>query len=134
MLSALAANEAIPTPTSAVSKHIDSLLEEQRRIRAEKAAIAKELKNAQRRRARLKFKARLLTPADLASVLVLRQEEEETRAQTAKRRRSSQPEARAGGGEDVSSGIDALEPAERGETEVREEQVAGSTAEPAALT
>ena len=117
-----------------MSKQIDSLLEEQRRIRAEKAAIAKELKNAQRRRARLKFKARLLTPADLASVLVLRQEEEETRAQTAKRRRSSQPEARAGGGEDGGSGLDALEPAERGETEVREEQVAGSTAEPAALT
>ena len=69
------------------------MLESQRAVRAQRAQIAKELKNAQRRRQRLKHKARLLTAADLASVLVLRQEEEEASRTRTKRRRSSQPGA-----------------------------------------
>lgn len=78
-----------------MSKEIDDLLETQRQVRAQRAQITKELKNAQRRKQRLKHKARLLTAADLASVLVLRQEEEEAKERTPKRRRSSQPDSEA---------------------------------------
>ena len=95
MLRALTASEPIPRAASGVSQQIDNLLEEQRAIRAQRAQITKDLKNAQRRRARLKHKARLLSASDLASVLVLRQEEEVTKDKAAKRRRSSQPDTRA---------------------------------------
>ena len=81
--------EGTPTP---VSKEIEDLLETQRQVRAQRAKVGNELKNAQRRKQRLKHKARLLTAADLASVLVLRQEEEENQKHP-KRRRSSQPDA-----------------------------------------
>ena len=74
-----------------MSKEIEDLLETQRQVRAQRAQVTKELKNAQRRKQRLKHKARLLTAADLASVLVLRQEEEEAKERAPKRRRSSQP-------------------------------------------
>ena len=62
--------------STGVSKEIEDLLETQRKIRAQRAQVTKDLKNAQRRKQRLKHKARLLTASDLASVLVLRQEEE----------------------------------------------------------
>ena len=91
VLQALAAGSPTDRPSTGVSKEIEALLETQKRVRAQRAQIAKDLKNAQRRRQRLKHKARLLTAADLASVLVLRQEEETSKASTPKRRRSSQP-------------------------------------------
>ena len=87
--------QPIPSTSTGVSREIDALLEAQKKMRAEKAQLAKDLKNAQRRRSRLKHKARLLSAADLASVLVLRQEEEEQKVKAAaKRRRSSQPDPR----------------------------------------
>ena len=55
-------------------------------MKEEKKAVAKELKNAQRRRSRLKHKARLLSQLDLLEVMNLRTDEER-----AKRPRSSQP-------------------------------------------
>ena len=81
--------------STGVSKEIEDLLETQRQVRAQRAQVTKELKNAQRRKQRLKHKARLLTAADLASVLVLRQEEEDAKERTPKRRRSSQPASEA---------------------------------------
>ena len=109
VLRALTTSEPIPRAASGVTRQIDDLLEEQRRIRAERAQVAKDLKNAQRRRARLKHKARLLSASDLASVLVLRQEEEESRASAAsKRRRSSQPDT---GGDEARGGDRADEEA-----------------------
>ena len=90
VLRALSSGSAA-SPSTGVSKEIDELMEAQRQARAQRAQIAKDLKNAQRRRQRLKHKARLLTAADLASVLVLRQEEEEAAQTRTKRRRSSQP-------------------------------------------
>ena len=102
-----------------MSKQIDDLLEEQRKIRAHKAQVKKDLKNAQRRKARLKHKARLLSASDLASVLVLRQEEE-AKVQTTKRRRSSQPATGAGQGspneEEQPDGDDDDEEEEAGST------------------
>ena len=100
---ALTSSEPIPKAASGVNRQIDDLLDEQRKIRAQRAQVAKDLRNAQRRRARLKHKARLLSASDLASVLVLRQEEEELKANAAaKRRRSSQPDTQAG--EDLGGG------------------------------
>ena len=103
-------------------------------MRAQRAQVAKDLKSAQRRKARLKHKARLLSASDLASVLVLRQEEEEARANTAKRQRSSQPIERAAEGEDVGGGRHGQDSAERLETDVGDEEEAGSPSDPPALT
>ena len=92
VLRALATGSSSAGRSTGVSKEIDDLLEMQKQVRAQRAQVAKDLKNAQRRKQRLKHKARLLTAADLASVLVLRQEEEEAaRKRAPKRRRSSQP-------------------------------------------
>ena len=131
VLRALVAAEPIPRAASGVSKQIDDLLAEQKKIRAERAQIAKDLKNAQRRKARLKHKARLLSASDLASVLVLRQTEEETRSKTTKRRRSSQPETTLG--EELGSGRDVQETPSRDASEVdveREEADAPADAPP----
>ena len=114
-----------------MNRQIDDLLDEQRKIRAQRAQVAKDLRNAQRRRARLKHKARLLSASDLASVLVLRQEEEELKANAAaKRRRSSQPETRAG--EDLGGGRIGEEAPDRDarDTGDEEEREAGATDPP----
>ena len=91
VLRALAEGSPMEAASTGVPKQIDDLLATQRQVRAQRAQVAKVLKNAQRRRERLNHTARLLTAADLASVLVLRQEEEEesTKSST-KHRRSSQ--------------------------------------------
>ena len=120
VLRALAAAEPIPRAASGVSKQIDDLLAEQKKIRAERAQIARDLKNAQRRKARLKHKARLLSASDLASVLVLRQEEEATRSKTTKRRRSSQPDTTLG--EEVGSGRHVQETHDRDASDVDHER------------
>ena len=112
------------------------MLEAQRRMRAQKAQLAKDLKNAQRRRSRLKHKAKLLSASDLASVLVLRQEEEQQRqAAAAKRRRSSQPVSRAG----ASAGVgdrpaNSEELTEDDDSVGGDEQEGGDSADPPALT
>ena len=88
-----------------MSKEIEALLEAQKKMRADRVQLAKELKNAQRRRTRLKHKARLLSASDLASVLVMRQEEEDHRiAVAAKRLRNQQSAAMAGLMTDVGAG------------------------------
>ena len=61
---------------ASVNAEIDRLLKEQKRIKQEKKEMANALKNAQRRRKRLKHKARLLSKADLMEVMMLRTEEE----------------------------------------------------------
>ena len=64
---------------SQVNSEIERLLAEQKRIKAEKKALANDLKNAQRRRKRLKHKARLLSQLDLLEVMNLRHDEEKTK-------------------------------------------------------
>ena len=76
-------------PTSSVSTDIAHLLAEQKRVREERKQITNDLRNAQRRRQRLKHKARLLSKDDLHSVMALRLEEEmirENKAAKAQRR------------------------------------------------
>ena len=83
-----------------VSHDIARLLDEQKRVRAERKVIASELRNVQRRCRRLKHEARLLSQDDLQHVLLLCHEEEE--------QRSRRPEkARTGG---AASGPVNLEP------------------------
>ena len=123
VLRALATAPSQVRSSTGVSKEIEDLLETQRQVRAQRAQISKDLKNAQRRKQRLKHKARLLTAADLASVLVLRQEEEEAKERTPKRRRSSQPapeptQARG------SEAVVATGPAEEEDAEDDEEDLA----------
>ena len=113
------------------------MLEAQKKMRAEKAQLAKDLKNAQRRRARLKHKARLLSASDLASVLVLRQEEEEqkTKAAAKRRRRSSQPGPRDGQrAEELASDIDDGERPPEPTRDIDDEDAARDTADPPAQT
>ena len=136
VLRALSTAQPIPSSATGVSKEIDALLEEQRKMRAQKAQLAKDLKNAQRRRSRLKHKARLLSASDLASVLVLRQEEEEHRmAAAAKRRRSSQPTLRAGETEDIGDRPPNGEVLAEGDgSDVGDAEEAGRSEDPPVLT
>ena len=60
-----------------------ALREEQLRVRADRKRVQKELKNALRRKRRLKEKARQLNNTDLVEVLLMRQAE------------NAEPEARA---------------------------------------
>ena len=55
---------------------IERLLAEQKRVKQQKKDLTNELRNAQRRRQRLKHKARLLSQMDLFEVMNLRKDEE----------------------------------------------------------
>ena len=59
-----------------MNSDIERLLAEQKRVKQEKKELAVELRNAQRRRQRLKHKARLLSQLDLLEVMNLRSDEE----------------------------------------------------------
>ena len=59
-------------PHSALLAGIAKLKEEQKALRNERKRVAKELKNAEKKRSRLKAKAKQLTDEDLLQVLHLR--------------------------------------------------------------
>lgn len=52
---------------------IENLIEEQKAMRLERKRIAQDLRNAQKKRSRLKTKARLLSTEDLLTVVALRE-------------------------------------------------------------
>ena len=58
-----------------VTKEIQTLQQQQRALRDERRRVAAELRNAQKRRQRLKHRSRLLSSADLVAVLALREQE-----------------------------------------------------------
>ena len=60
---------------SKVNSDIDRLLEAQKKLKLDKRNLQNELRNAQRRRKRLKHKARLLSAGDLLEVMQLREDE-----------------------------------------------------------
>ena len=70
-----ASGSAGPEKDSALLKHIDALKEEQKKQRAERLRLAKDLKNAEKRRKRLKTKAKMLSEGDLQEVLGMRARE-----------------------------------------------------------
>ena len=61
--------------TKSLADSIMALREEQEKLRADRKRVHKDLKNAQRRKRRLKGKARQLTNTDLLEVLLMRQSE-----------------------------------------------------------
>lgn len=73
---AIAEPPALINPPGAVTltTKIDSLKKRQANMLKEKQQLAKEIKNAERKRRRLKDKAKMLTDSDLIAVLRLRQE------------------------------------------------------------
>jgi hypothetical protein len=79
---------------------IERLLDEQKKLRQEKRAVAKDLKNAQKRRRRLKHRARLLSNDDLLTVISLREAEPVAAcgksSAKAKAKAKSSPQKRAG--------------------------------------
>ena len=62
---------------------IEKLKEEQARVNDEKKRLAKEFKNQQRRKRRLKGKARQLSNEDLLAVLLMREERQAAVSSTA---------------------------------------------------
>ena len=69
------ASSAGPDKDSELLKHIDALKIEQKKQRADRAQLAKDLKNAEKRRKRLKTKANMLSESDLQEVLGMRARE-----------------------------------------------------------
>ena len=63
-----------------LSEGITTLRHEQAKLRAERKRVAAELKNAQRRKRRLRTKARQLSNEDILAVLLMRQEQGTARA------------------------------------------------------
>ena len=61
--------------TKSLADSIMALREEQEKLRADRKRVHQDLKNAQRRKRRLKGKARQLTNTDLLEVLLMRQAE-----------------------------------------------------------
>ena len=65
---------AATTPSQSLNASIDRLKLEQRRLKTSKKHNVKELRNAERKRKRLRERARQLTDEDLLSVMLLRKE------------------------------------------------------------
>jgi len=63
--------------TCPILKDVLRLKEEQNALRKERARLAQELKNAERRRKRLKQRAKLLTDTELLQVMNLRRDEKD---------------------------------------------------------
>lgn len=66
----------------ALLPEIERLKAEQKRIRAEREKIRKDLKNAEKRRSRLKRKAKQLSDGDLLQVMQMRTAEKAARTPT----------------------------------------------------
>ena len=82
------------------------LREEQIAVRNERKRIQKDLKNAQRRKRRLKEKARQLTDQDLLAVLLLRQKEKSDGESAAKEQKESAGSAEDAGRQEESRDSD----------------------------
>ena len=76
---------------SHVNSEIERLLAEQKRIKEEKKTVKNELRNAQRRRQRLKHKARLLSQMDLLEIMNLRVDEQAAKQARTDESRSEPP-------------------------------------------
>ena len=63
-------------PSQSLHASIDRLKLEQHRLKTSKKQIVKELRNAERKRRRLRERARQLTDEDLLSVMVMRKRKE----------------------------------------------------------
>ena len=105
--SAASSSQPSPKMASKVNSDIDRLLEAQKKLKLDKKNLQNELRNAQRRRKRLKHKARLLSASDLLEVMQLREDENVVK-KVAKTAQREEPAALAPD-EEVGSGRDDLE-------------------------
>ncbi len=97
---------------AAMNSDIDRLLAEQKRIKDDKKRVAQDLKNALRRRKRLKHRPRLLSSDDLVRVMALREAENAAKAQRASAASASQSAGSSAGPSPASAGRrDSQEPA-----------------------
>ena len=64
--------QLIEAPDSTVNKHIATLKEQRERLNQDTKRIAVDIRNAERKRGRLRARARLLTPNDLLEVYAMR--------------------------------------------------------------
>ena len=62
-------------PGQSILSAISALKASQKRLREEKKALSRDLRNAERRRSRLKKRAKMLSDADLLAVISLRNHE-----------------------------------------------------------
>ena len=68
--------------TESLGRSIERLKEEQARLRADRKRVAKELRNASKRKSRLRKRARQLSNDDLVPVLLMRKNTEEEESTT----------------------------------------------------
>ena len=85
--------------TKSLADSIMALREEQEKLRADRKRVQKDLKNAQRRKRRLKGKACQLTNTDLLEVLLMRQADK------------AEPASQEGAGTDEEDATEEKEPA-----------------------
>ena len=71
---------------------IDALLKKKQAMQGEKRVLQKELRSAQRRRQRLKRKARELSQEDLVAVLLMREQEDLSKKRKAEGKETPDPE------------------------------------------
>ena len=71
------------TPSQSLNASIDRLKLEQHRLNTTKKQIVKELRNAERKRKRLRERVRQLTDEDLLSVMLMRKDKRNRRPQVA---------------------------------------------------
>ena len=111
--STASSSQPSPKKASKVNSDIDRLMEAQKKMKQDKKDLQNELRNAQRRRKRLKHKARLLNASDLLEVMSLRQDEGIGK----KMAKTTKPEEPAALGSDEEVG------SERGDVEDPEEGI-----------
>ena len=88
---------AAAAPSDDLRAQIGTLKEQAKELKAEKVKVNKALRNAEKKRSRLKRKARELTDADLLQVLKIRETENAERTSTAASSGDAAPEGRPQG-------------------------------------
>ena len=81
-LATAAANMTGALPEDGLTASIQELKKQQNALREQKAKLAKDLRNAERRKKRLRTRARQLTDEDLVQVLMLRKQQRNERPST----------------------------------------------------
>ena len=100
-LSNLADGFKAALPTDALTSSIQALKAKQKELRETKVKLAKDLRNQERRRKRLRTRARQLTDEDLLQVMMLRKSQQEE--QETKRSRSASSSGGAAGSSSASA-------------------------------
>ena len=93
MSAAGSSTDGAAAPTQDLRANIAALKEQAKELKTSKIQVNKALRNAEKKRARLKRKARELTDADLLQVIKLRHDEQTLKDEAAGRVRAEDPAA-----------------------------------------